>query len=255
MKASKFVEIAKNIATKEKTLYIMGCFGAPMNAKNKKRYSNNYPYNRQASRTNKINSATSDTFGFDCIGLIKGILWGFNSNVNSTYGGASYCSNNVPDMNESTMINKYCTEVSTNFKNILVGELVYTTGHIGIYIGDNLVVESSPLWKDGVQITTISNIEPKKGYNSRKWISHGKCKFIEYDIKETISHDTTNEKFKVGDWVIPIKLINYSGKSLKQYDKKYQIMSINNDKVVLGAMRNNKLQIWATLNINNIKKV
>ena len=36
--ANKLIDIAKNY----KTLYIKGCFGAPMNATNKKRYSTNY---------------------------------------------------------------------------------------------------------------------------------------------------------------------------------------------------------------------
>ena len=42
MNNDRFVEIAKSIATDYKTLYIMGCFGAPMNEANKKRnmYSN-----------------------------------------------------------------------------------------------------------------------------------------------------------------------------------------------------------------------
>ena len=39
MTNEKFVSIAKDIATNYKTLYVMGCFGSPLNATNKKRYS------------------------------------------------------------------------------------------------------------------------------------------------------------------------------------------------------------------------
>ena len=78
MKAQELVNKAKDIAKNYKTLYVMGCFGAPMNATNKKRYTSNYSYNKQASRVKMINSASSDTFGFDCVCLIKGILWGWN---------------------------------------------------------------------------------------------------------------------------------------------------------------------------------
>ena len=39
----------KNIAKNYKTLYVMGCFGAPMTATNKKRYTQNHSYNKQAS--------------------------------------------------------------------------------------------------------------------------------------------------------------------------------------------------------------
>ena len=179
MKAIDFVNLAKKIATEYKTLYVMGCFGSPMNATNKKRYTSNYEYNEQASRTKKINSATSDTFGFDCVCLIKGILWGWNGNVNATYGGAKYGSNGVPDVGADGIMN-YCTEVSTNFSNIQVGELVHMGGHVGIYIGDGLAVECTPIWKDGVQITAVGNIGKKTGYNTRTWKNHGKLKFIDY---------------------------------------------------------------------------
>ena len=76
----------------------MGCFGAPMNATNKQRYTQNSSFNQQADRTAKINAASADTFGFDCVCLIKGILWGWNGNTNAVYGGATYASNGVSDM-------------------------------------------------------------------------------------------------------------------------------------------------------------
>lgn len=66
----------KNIAKNYKTLYVMGCFGAPMTAYNKKRYTQNNEYNRRPERTAMINAASADTFGFDCGCLIKGVLWG-----------------------------------------------------------------------------------------------------------------------------------------------------------------------------------
>ena len=50
--ANKLKKIAKNY----KTLYVMGCFGAPMTATNKKRYTQNHSYNKQATRTAMINA-------------------------------------------------------------------------------------------------------------------------------------------------------------------------------------------------------
>jgi hypothetical protein len=38
------------IACKYKTLYIMGCFGAPMTAQNKERYCKNHSYNKASER-------------------------------------------------------------------------------------------------------------------------------------------------------------------------------------------------------------
>ena len=54
-----------------------------------------------------------------------------------------------------------------------VGEVVWTTGHIGIYIGDGLAVECTPKWKNCVQITAVANIGSKSGYNARTWKKHG----------------------------------------------------------------------------------
>lgn len=76
MTSATFVEKLIDVAKNYKTLYVMGCFGAPMSAANKKRYTSNHTYNKQAARTRMINAASADTFGFDCVCLIKGILWG-----------------------------------------------------------------------------------------------------------------------------------------------------------------------------------
>ena len=179
MKAEQFIATAKKAAEECKTLYVMGCFGAPMNAKNKARYKNNNDYNRNPVRQKMIDAATADTFGFDCIGLIKGILWGWNADKNKVYGGADYGSNTVPDINEDSLI-KACSDVSNNFKDIVPGEMLYMKGHAGIYIGDGLAAECTPKWQNKVQITAVGNIGTKAGYNSRKWTKHGKLPWIEY---------------------------------------------------------------------------
>ena len=206
MKSLEFVEKAKNIANNYKTLYIMGCFGSPMNDTNKKRYTNNSSYNKRSERTSKINAASYDTFGFDCVCLIKGILWGWDGNVNKTYGGATYKTNGVVDVGANAMMNDgYCKEVSTDFSNIKVGELVWMEGHIGIYIGDGLAVECTPIWSDGVQITAVKNLGAKSGYNNRTWTKHGKSIYVDYS--DQASNNTSNNvpvfmKFKKGDKVV-----------------------------------------------------
>ena len=166
---------AKKIATKYKTLYVLGCFGAPLNEANKKRYTTNYSYN--AKRKSIIYAASSNTFGFDCVCLIKGILWGWSGDVNAVYGGAKYASNGVPDIDANTMIN-VSKNVSTDFSKIEVGEAVWMPDHIGIYIGDGLAVECSPAWANKVQITACNCT--KSGYNRRNWTKHGKLPYITY---------------------------------------------------------------------------
>lgn len=185
MKASEFIAKLKDVANNHKTLYVMGCFGAPMTAANKKRWieKEHYNYNNKSARTKCINAASTDTFGFDCVNLIKAILWGWSGDKSKTYGGAKYKANGVPDVNADGMI-KLCSGVTADFSKIEVGEAVWCKGHIGVYIGDGLAVECTPAWKNKVQITAVKNIGTKSGYNARQWTKHGKLPYIEYDVKK-----------------------------------------------------------------------
>lgn len=178
--AAELVARCKDVAENYKTLYVMGAFGAPLNEKNKARYCNNHKYNRKATRQKMIMAADSDTFGFDCVNLIKGLMWGWCGDTSKTYGGAAYNTNNVPDTNADGMI-MLCSDVSKDFSNIQIGEAVWKSGHIGVYIGGGLVVESTPSWDNCVQITALKNISKKSGYNARTWTKHGKLPFVTYD--------------------------------------------------------------------------
>jgi len=175
--AARCVDVAKNY----KTLYVMGCFGAPMTAANKDRYCKNHPYNQAAARQKMIRAASADTFGFDCVCLIKGLLWGWCGDTSKTYGGAGYAINGVPDMGADSMI-KVCKGVSTSgWASMEIGEAVWCKGHIGVYIGDGLAVECTPKWGNKVQITAVKNIGTKAGYNARTWTKHGKIPYLTYD--------------------------------------------------------------------------
>lgn len=234
----EFVNKAIDIAKNYKTLYVMGCFGAPMTDKNKNRYCNNNTYNKQAQRTKMIQNASADTFGFDCVCLIKGILWGWNGNKKHTYGGAEYCSNGVPDINETSMINQ-CKDVSTNFANMEKGEALWTDGHIGIYIGDGLAVECTPSWTNNVQITAVGNIGKKSGYNTRTWKKRGKLPYITY-IKEPTPEPTpeTNETIYIvqkGDTLSGIA---------KKYNTTYQKLAEYN-----GIKDSNKISVSQKIKI------
>ena len=201
MTNTEFVAKLKEAATKHKTLYVKGCFGAPMTNANKTRYINHHSYNKEATRKGMIEAASADTFGFDCVCLLKGILWGWNGNANAIYGGAKYTSNGVPDITESAMIAK-CSDLSTNFNDIVVGEAVWLPGHIGVYIGDGLAVECTPKWENCVQITACNC--SKSGYNRRDWTKHGKLPYIEY-VKETVVVQppvvSNKTEYEIGDVV------------------------------------------------------
>lgn len=187
-------------ATKFKTLYVHGCFGAPMSAAMKPYYYTNTSYNAQPDRQAMIRAASADTFGFDCVNLIKGILWGWRGDAKANYGGAVYKSNGVPDINADMMI-KQCAMVSKDFSRIEVGEALYMPGHIGIYIGNGLAVECTPAWKNCVQITAANRTV--SGYNRRDWVSHGRLPYVSYTgtVQSQVSA-AKPKKFSVGETVM-----------------------------------------------------
>lgn len=238
MTASAFVEKLKNVAKNYKTLYVMGCFGAPMTAANKTRYTSNHSYNKQAARTKMINAASADTFGFDCVCLIKGILWGWSGNASKTYGGASYNTNGVPDISADQMITK-CSGVSTDFSSVAVGEALWCKGHIGVYIGDGLGVECTPKWDNDVQITAVANIGKKSGYNARTWTKHGKLPYIDYSGAQTDTKTNTantSQTIKAGSKVrVKSGAKTYDGKSLASfvYTRDHIVKQISGKRAVI----------------------
>ncbi len=161
----------------------MGCFGAPLTGANVTRYCNNHSYNKDSKRTAMIKAAANQSppvYGFDCVNLIKGVLWGWCGAPSKTYGGAGYAVNGVPDVGADGMI-KLCTDVSTTgWASMVPGEAVWCSGHIGVYIGNGLAVECTPRWENNVQITAVANIGKKAGYNTRTWTKHGKMPWVDY---------------------------------------------------------------------------
>lgn len=192
MTGQQLADKCRDIATKHKTLYVMGAFGAPLNAANKARYTGPKAnaYNRRPERTAMIHAASSDTFAFDCIGMaVKGPLWGWNADQARVYGGAVYEANGVPDKGADAVITM-CRDVSTafNLDTMKPGEYLWKSGHAGIYLGNGLAAECTPIWSNGAQITACNCTKP--GYNTRTWTKHGKLPWVDYTGAEvTVSRD------------------------------------------------------------------
>ena len=251
--ANKLRDIAKNY----KTLYVMGCFGAPMTASNKKRYTQNHSYNRQAARTAMINAASADTFGFDCVCLIKGVLWGWKGDKNAVYGGASYACNGVPDIGADTMIT-VCKNVSTDFSKIEIGEAVWMEGHIGVYVGDGLAVECTPRWDNKVQITACNR--SVSGYNRRNWTKHGRLPYVTY-VQQTQptepSTPATPSSFKKGDLVKITGTKYYSGKTIPKWvkAKNWYVLEANGARIVIDKSEDGKNAICSPVNAADLQLV
>lgn len=167
------------LAVSKPSLYVMGGWGFPLTASNKERTQKN-EYNRRAERKKKIDAAAADVFAWDCVGLTKGILWGWIADASQKNGGASYAANGVPDWDAKEMMFKGTVTQSKDFSDVKPGEFLWLDGHCGVYLGDGLAAESTPIWKDGAQITAVANIGKKAGYNSRTWTYHGPLKYVDY---------------------------------------------------------------------------
>lgn len=204
---------AESAARNYKSLYVLGAFGWPMTADKKQRAKNAQSYNSKAERAAKIDAATADTFGFDCVCFIKALLWGFNGDASKEYGGAVYQSNGVPDIDDGQML-KVCTDVSEDFSNIMVGEYLWTDGHCGIYVGDGVAVECTYRWGDGVQETHVFNITGNvSGLKGRYWKKHGKLPYVTYEAEET-TEETAKEE-TVCQVVLPMLRKGDKGDSVK----------------------------------------
>ena len=189
MTGQQLADKARDVAEKHKSLYVMGGFGAPLNKQNKERYTgpSAHEYNRRPERTAMIKAADADCYAVDCVGLIKMLLWGWNGNKDRVYGGAVYQSNGVPDIGANTMITK-CSGISDDFgdmSKLLPGEMLWKQDHAGLYIGNGLAVECTPMWANKVQITACNCA--KQGFNRRDWAKHGRLPWINYEPQSTVT--------------------------------------------------------------------
>lgn len=120
---------------------------------------------------------------WDCVGLIKGILWGWSADRSKKYGGAGYACNGVPDYGADQMIRTCHGGGSADWSRIDPGEVVWMTGHIGIYAGGGKVIEATPKWSNGVQVSALLNTAEGKSLGlskGRTWTKHGKLPYVDY---------------------------------------------------------------------------
>lgn len=168
MKKEEFLATARKIATETHTRYELGGVG----------------------------QYRDGVFLFDCCGLPKSIIWGFDFDKNASRGGAIYKSNGLDDVGANRLFEEYCYDISDNMSITEPGELVWMDGHIGIYDKDLKIIEATSDGNNDVQITTMDYDGRRfvNGYQVLHWEKHGKFKCVEYSTPEY--------KFKKGDIVI-----------------------------------------------------
>ncbi len=169
---AEYAEELLKIGRTQSTYYAWGAFGAPATVKYKNRYK--VPM-----------SLSPDTFLFDCSGFAyKALPWGFNCDSSRTYGGATYKKEGFEAL-ETNNILALCSDVSTDFSNICVGEVLYMPSHVGIYIGNGRAIECTSKWTCGVLVSEVTNRKIATGNQyKRTWKKHGKLPFISYGLPE-----------------------------------------------------------------------
>lgn len=176
MKANDFVKQATYIATSVQTIYALGTVGQPMTeyliediCNRNDAYVNYFNNERRTMYLNNIGK-----YAFDCIGLIKAILW------NWTVDKINYNINNVPDIDADSTISK-CTIIT----ELKPGAIVWMPGHIGIVKDKNSIIECTSAFSNGVCITKPSD---------RNWQKIGLLPWIDYTT------DTTHDE--IPTWAI-----------------------------------------------------
>ncbi len=115
----------------------------------------------------------------DCVGLVKGYLWSDNPTAKPVYNPAQ-------DISANGMRNRCTEKGDIGTMPDIPGVLVFSEGHVGVYIGDGYVIEARG-HEHGVVKTALK---------SRPWKWWGKCPFITYYEDKPY----TLLKVKSGSW-------------------------------------------------------
>jgi len=140
-------------------------------------YYNVFPYN--------LGYYNGYAISFDCWNLVKALINEPSIDQNYTVGHYAPPVGNMGDWDGWTIL-QHCSDISTDFTRIFVGEYLYMAGHAGVYIGNGLVVECTCDWEGGVLISRItsSGARYRNGVYGRSWTYHGKLtEWIDYNIK------------------------------------------------------------------------
>lgn len=214
----ELVEYAKKcLALGENSIYVYGSFGNKLTTSFCESKYKQYPSINTASRTTRYKKLCDGKhYGFDCVGLIKSFYWG-------GYGNTKYNANSDVSANGMYNVAKVKGNISTIDKS-RKGLLVQMDGHIGIYIGNNEVIESTISTKFAKQGHGLGGVCKTK-LSDRKWLHWLECPFIEY-IEETKEESKGTITVASGTWNVrtgadtnyPVVKVVKSGEKYPYYD-------------------------------------
>jgi len=174
-------------------IYVSAGWGANLQGEWLEKYTTNNDYNRKHAKEIKKAAEKQPCWGFDCICLIKAILWGFNFNYSKRNGGCVYKANGVPDYGTKKFFEECCHDQQWIEKGCTIpaGAIVWTDGHIATSIGDGKVIESTRYGGAVIRIAGIRGVYTGTDLPIRHFDKWGYCNFIDYTnrVKGDINGD------------------------------------------------------------------
>lgn len=168
------------------TRYGWGCWGQPITSAIITQKAQQYPAHYDAARQRALNALIGRGYLTDCVGLIKGYYWG--QQPGDTLVGYDVHS----DVSADGMY--YNAKIRGPMATMpdVPGICVQLPGHIGVYVGNGYVIESTRgFYGDGVTKTRLSD---------RGWVHWLQCPYITYENggdKSVIKVDLPDVKCEV----------------------------------------------------------
>ena len=148
------------------TRYGWGCWGQPVSNTIIAQKAKQYPDHYDAARRAALSKLVGKAWLIDCVGLIKGYYWDCKP------GGQHVGYNMRSDVSADTMYSRSNAKGPISTMPEIPGLCVQMKGHIGIYIGNGYVIESTRgSFGDGVVQTRLK---------ARQWLHWLECPYITY---------------------------------------------------------------------------
>ena len=154
------------------------------------KYDNHFPYN--------LGYQHGDYYSWDCWNLPKSLIWGWHENSRVGYFQPQNSTTGLGDWGGAKILS-CCTEIGTDFSKCPIGAFMLSPDgdHAGIYVGERIinskcynVVECTPKWNGGVQLSYVSQTGGRYPYKdgvkaSVGWGKYGKLPWIDYSEQPT----------------------------------------------------------------------
>lgn len=176
------------------TRYGWGCFGQAITDNIIRQKSSQYPSHYDADRQADLRDLIGKGFLIDCIGLIKGYLWG------QTPGSGVVGYDGNSDVDADTMYRLASEKGAIWTIPELPGVAVYMPGHIGVYIGNGQTIEST-------RNESIGDGVVQRSLSGRSWTHWLKIPFIEYKEVVVMDNEPSSWAKESVDWAVANEML------------------------------------------------